>query len=314
MGFKRFGRTTRDHTISETIRPVFRFAPSPNGYLHLGHALSALINFELASRTGGRFLLRIEDTDIGRSRPEFVDAIYEDLSWLGLTWEEPVRQQSDHFADYDQALKRLVDEGLVYKSTCSRRDLNEARAAAQLRGVSWPVDPDGAPLPPPNERAVGRISSTPLWRGQRDYALRLHMDAALQLTSKGCAWRELASSGEILQQSSEPGAWGDIVLVGRDRPAAYHLAVVVDDALQGITHVVRGSDLYAATSVQCLLQQLLGLSTPVYHHHRLVLDEEQQKLSKSNQSTSLRELRQQGATPSTVRQMMGLGETDVPSI
>jgi glutamyl-Q tRNA(Asp) synthetase len=273
---------------------VFRFAPSPNGHLHLGHALSALLNHDMARAAGGRFLLRIEDIDASRCRPEFEAAILEDLAWLGLAWEEPVRRQSEHLDAYRAALGRLG--GLVYPSFESRGEI--ARLAVE-RGPDWPRDPDGAPLYPgrardvaPEERAR-RMEAEP-------YALRLDMAAALARVGP-LRWRE--GEGSV---AAQPEAWGDVVLARKDIPTSYHLSVVVDDALQGITHVVRGQDLYWSTSVHRLLQELLGLPAPTYHHHRLVLDDEGRKLSKSTRATALRELRAQGVTPRVIRSMVGL--------
>jgi glutamyl-Q tRNA(Asp) synthetase len=275
---------------------VFRFAPSPNGHLHLGHALSALLNHDMARAAGGRFLLRIEDIDASRCRPEFEAAILEDLAWLGLTWEEPVRRQSEHLDAYRAALGRLG--GLVYPSFESRGEI--ARLAVE-RGPDWPRDPDGAPLYPgrardvaPEERAR-RMEAEP-------YALRLDMAAALARVGP-LRWRE--GEGSV---AAQPEAWGDVVLARKDIPTSYHLSVVVDDALQGITHVVRGQDLYWSTSVHRLLQELLGLPAPTYHHHRLVLDDEGRKLSKSTRATALRELRAQGVTPRVIRSMVGFDD------
>jgi glutamyl-Q tRNA(Asp) synthetase len=273
---------------------VFRFAPSPNGHLHLGHALSALLNHDMARAAGGRFLLRIEDIDASRCRPEFETAILEDLAWLGLTWEEPVRRQSAHLDAYRAALARL--DGLVYPSFESRGEI--ARLAA-AHGPAWPSDPDGAPLYPGAARDIAseererRMVAEP-------YALRLDMAAALARIGP-LSWRE--GDGSV---AAQPEAWGDVVLARKDIPTSYHLSVVVDDALQGITHVVRGQDLYWATSVHRVLQELLGLPAPVYQHHRLILDDEGRKLSKSTQATALRELRAQGVAPAEIRGMVGL--------
>jgi glutamyl-Q tRNA(Asp) synthetase len=286
-------------------QPVLRFAPSPNGYLHLGHALSALVDFEMARALGGRFLLRIEDIDAARCRPEFEQAIYDDLAWLGIEWEHPVRRQSDHLDAYAQALAKLEAQGLVYPSFESRADI--ARHVAQHSGAPWPHDPDGSPLYPgmakqlaPDERARRIAAGEP-------YALRLDMDAALKRTG-ALTWVEIGADPKQDHETlmAEPQAWGDVVLARKDTPTSYHLSVAVDDALQGITHVVRGQDLYQATSVHRVLQTLLGLPPPLYHHHRLVLDAEGHKLSKSTQATALRELRQKGATPADIRRMIGL--------
>jgi glutamyl-Q tRNA(Asp) synthetase len=291
-------------------KPVFRFAPSPNGFLHLGHALSAMMNFDLARETGGRFLLRIEDIDAARCRPEYEAAIYEDLAWLGLTWEQPVRRQSEHLASYGAALTRLQQDGLVYPSFESRAEIAELVAQREAMGAAsgsrpWPRDPDGAPLYPGDARLlssaerVHRMAAEP-------YALRLDMAKAIAGVGP-LTWGEMGAgtrneAGEI---AAAPEAWGDVVLARKDIPTSYHLAVVVDDALQGITHVVRGRDLFAATAVHRLLQVLLGLPAPMYRHHRLILDAEGRKLSKSTPTTALHELRAQGLTPNDIRRKIG---------
>jgi glutamyl-Q tRNA(Asp) synthetase len=276
-------------------RRTFRFAPSPNGYLHLGHACSALLNFDLAQQCGGRFLLRIEDIDQGRARPEFEAAIYEDLAWLGLTWEPPVRRQSEHFEDYAEALAALDALGLLYACDCKRSDI--ARAAAERPG--WPRDPDGAPLYPRTCRAKGGVS---LRRPAREVlqaggiALRLDMAKAAALAGRSLSWRERGADGVERIVEAHPAQWGDVVLARKDTPASYHIAVVVDDALQGVTDVVRGADLYRATGLHRLLQRLLGLPEPLYRHHALLRDAAGGKLSKSGSSKPLRALRAEGMT------------------
>jgi glutamyl-Q tRNA(Asp) synthetase len=286
-------------------QPVFRFAPSPNGYLHLGHALSALIDFEMARALNGRFLLRIEDIDAARCRPEFEQAIYEDLAWLGIAWEEPVRRQSDHLAAYAQALARLEAQGLVYPSFESRAEI--ARHIAQHTGAPWPHDPDGSPLYPGTAKQLAPQERERRIAAGEPYALRLDMGAAIERTG-ALTWVETGADPKQDHETlmAEPQRWGDVVLARKDTPTSYHLSVVVDDALQGATHVVRGQDLYQATSVHRVLQTLLGLPAPLYHHHRLVLDAAGHKLSKSTQATALRELRQQGKTPADIRRMVGL--------
>ncbi len=279
--------------------PVFRFAPSPNGYLHLGHALSALLNAEMARASGGRLLLRIEDIDTSRCRPEYEAAIDDDLAWLGLSWEQPVRRQSEHFDDYRAALARLEAMGLIYPSFESRAEIAALVIHSQTQG-SWPRDPDGALLYPgaakslaPADRAARIASGAP-------FALRLDIAAAVQRVGP-LSWSEGGS-----EQVADPSAWGDVILARKDTPASYHLAVTVDDALQGVTDVVRGHDLFHATSVHRLLQALLGLPSPRYLHHRLLLDAEGRKLSKSTRATGLRELRAQGSTPADIRKAIGL--------
>lgn len=286
--------------------PVFRFAPSPNGFLHLGHARSALLNFDLARRSGGRLLLRIEDIDATRCRPDYEAAIYEDLAWLGVVWEQPVRRQSDHLALYREAADRLARDGLLYPAFESRAEI--ARLVQEKdRAGRWPRDPDGAPLypgaarqMPPAERARRLQSGAP-------YALRLDMAAALARTG-ALHWREEGAGpgGETGAVAARPEQWGDVILARKDTPTSYHLSVVVDDALQGVTHVVRGQDLFRATSVHRLLQELLGLPQPIYRHHPLVLDEDGRKLSKSTRATALRALRAAGTTAAEVRRLVGL--------
>jgi glutamyl-Q tRNA(Asp) synthetase len=281
--------------------PVFRFAPSSNGYLHLGHALSALTNFDMARAAGGRFLLRIEDIDTARCRPEFEAAICADLAWLGLAWEEPVPRQSEHMADYAAALEMLRGQGLVYPSFESRTEIARMVAAREREtGRAWPRDPDGAPLYPGSAGTMGEAERAHRIAAGESYALRLDMAAALARTGP-LAWCE--AGAEVM---AHPAAWGDVVLARKEMPTSYHLSVVVDDAAQGVTDVVRGQDLFAATSVHRLLQALLGLPAPAYVHHRLVLGPDGRKLSKSTQATALRALRVAGATPADIRRMVGL--------
>ena len=284
--------------------PVFRFAPSPNGHLHLGHALSALLNHDLARAAGGRMLLRIEDIDQARCRPEYEQAIYDDLAWLGIAWEQPVRRQSEHFDAYRDALAKLTEQGLVYPSFESRSEIT-ALIAERERERPWPRDPDGAPLYPGTSRALSEAERARRIDAGAPYALRLDMAAAIALAGR-LTWTETTPDGEPDTIIAGPAAWGDVVLARRETPTSYHLAVTVDDALQDITDVVRGQDLFAATAVHRLLQTLLGLPEPRYRHHRLIFDGDGRKLSKSSRSTGLRELRAQGMTPADIRRMVGL--------
>jgi glutamyl-Q tRNA(Asp) synthetase len=286
--------------------PVFRFAPSTNGYLHLGHALSALLNFDMARAAGGRLLLRIEDIDASRCRPEFEAAMYEDLAWLGIVWEEPVRRQSEHFADYHAALVKLQSLDLIYPSFESRAEISRLAAERDPRG-GRPRDPDGAPLYPGSAKHLSQAQRAQRIASGAPYALRLDMDAALA-GDRRLTWTETGSgpAGETEAVAAQPRAWGDVVLARKEVPTSYHIAVVVDDALQGVTDVVRGQDLFWSTSVHRVLQELLGLPTPIYHHHRLLLDGDRRKLSKSTQATAIRELRAQGITAADVRRMVGL--------
>jgi glutamyl-Q tRNA(Asp) synthetase len=286
-------------------RPVFRFAPSPNGYLHLGHALSALINADMAHAADGRLLLRIEDIDPTRCRPQYEAAIHEDLAWLGLAWEQPVRRQSEHFAAYREALDRLAAMGLVYPSFESRGDIARLIAAREQAGP-WPRDPDGVPLYPGTAK---ESSERERQRRMADepYALRLDMTATLARAGP-LHWTETGRgpNGETGRVPANAAQWGDVVLGRKDTPTSYHLAVVIDDALQGATDVVRGEDLFWATGVHRLLQQLLDLPAPTYHHHRLIRDADGRKLAKSTNATGLRELRARRATPADIRKLVGL--------
>jgi glutamyl-Q tRNA(Asp) synthetase len=286
--------------------PIFRFAPSPNGYLHLGHALSALLNAEMAHAAGGRLLLRIEDIDQARCRPEFEAAIYEDLAWLGIEWEQPVRRQSEHLEDYRAPLAKLDAMQLTFPSFESRAEI--ARLVGEREShARWPRDPDGAPLYPGAARQMPVAERADRIARGEPYAIRLDMTRALEWTG-ALRWSEsgAGSAGERGVVATAPEAWGDIVLARKDRPTSYHLSVVVDDAVQGVTHVVRGSDLFWSTSVHRVLQALLGLPAPAYHHHRLIFDDSGKKLSKSTHATALRELRTQGVTPGDIRHMVGL--------
>ncbi|MEA2794749.1 MAG: glutamyl-Q tRNA(Asp) synthetase [Bradyrhizobium sp.] len=286
--------------------PVFRFAPSPNGYLHLGHAYSALLNFDSARRAGGRLLLRIEDIDTARCKPEFETAIYQDLAWLGLTWETPVRRQSAHLADYRQAIDRLSAQGLVYPSFESRAEM--ARLVAQREAhAPWPRDPDGVPLYPGSAKSLSPDARARLLESDMPYALRLDMAAACARAG-ALGWIEHGEGpgSETGTVAARPQAWGDVILARKETPTSYHLSVTIDDALQGVTDVVRGQDLFWSTSVHRLLQRLLGLPQPAYRHHRLIHDGEGRKLSKSTQATGLRELRAAGATPADVHSLVGL--------
>lgn len=271
--------------------PVFRFAPSPNGYLHLGHALSALLNAEAARAVGGRLLLRIENIDAARCKSEYEQAIFEDLAWLGIGWAKPVRRQSEHLADYRAALDRLGAMGLMYPSFESRAEIAQGAHGR---------DPDGAPLYAGAARTLSAAERERRIAAGEPYALRLDMTAAQQHVGR-LMWDEGGTT-----VTANPAAWGDVVLARKDIPTSYHLSVVVDDALQGVTDVVRGRDLYESTAVHRLLQTLLGLPAPVYRHHRLVLDENGRKLSKSTRATALRALRTAGKTPADIRRMIGL--------
>ena len=285
---------------------VFRFAPSPNGFLHIGHAFSALLNAGMAHANRGQLLLRIEDIDTTRCRPQFEAAIYEDLAWLGIQWETPVRRQSEHLDEYRRVLRKLEAMDLIYPTFESRAEIARM-IASDAFGTSWPRDPDGAPIYPGNVDAVPVSERKRRMNAGEPYALRLDMRSAVQLVRQ-LSWTEsgagpAAETGVVV---ADPSIWGDVILARKETPTSYHLSVVVDDAAQGVTDVVRGLDLFHSTSVHRLLQVLLNLPEPQYHHHRLVLDPAGTKLSKSNQSTGLRELRAAGMTPAEIRRLVGL--------
>ncbi|MCE1235641.1 MAG: tRNA glutamyl-Q(34) synthetase GluQRS [Hyphomicrobiales bacterium] len=283
-------------------RPVFRFAPSPNGRLHLGHAFSAMLDHTLARAAGGRFLLRLEDVDVTRCRREWEDGIFEDLAWLGLDWDGEVRRQSAHFDAYAAALARLDAAGLLRPSHATRAEIRAAVARAEAEGRPWPRDPDGAPFPPDDDRHP---------RDDEPVARRLDMAAALSRVPP-LDWREAGEGpmGETGRVAARPADWGDPVLARKETPSSYHLAVVVDDAAQGVTHVVRGRDLFWSTSVHRVLQTLLGLPAPVYLHHDLVRDATGRKLSKSAADTALASLRADGLTPADIRRLIGWGAVE----
>ena len=287
-------------------RPVFRFAPSPNGELHLGHALSALLGFARAQAAGGRFLLRIEDIDVGRTRPEFVAGIFEDLRWLGLTWAEPVLLQSQRLPAYRAAARRLETMGLLYPCFASRAEIAAASSPASC-------DPDGVPLYPGLFRQAPAADIARRKADGEPFALRLDMARAVaaaktKLGGAALTFTELGEDGLAHTIAARPERWGDAIIARKEIATSYHLAVVIDDAWQGVTHVTRGRDLFAATDLQRLLQLLLDLPVPVYQHHRLITDAGGRKLAKSAGDTSLRQLRRQGLTATDVRRLVGLSE------
>jgi glutamyl-Q tRNA(Asp) synthetase len=285
-------------------RPVFRFAPSPNGRLHLGHALSALLNLKMARESGGRMLLRIEDIDRVRCTPKLEAMMLEDLRWIGFEWDEPPRRQSEHFDEYKAALDDLRRRGLVYPAFLTRSAIKGLTA----ENPGWPADPDGAPLYPLTERALSPLERDARIAAGEDFALRLDMDKAVEAAGGKLQWSEtgFGPDGETGIIPAQPRQWGDVILGRKNTPASYHLACIMDDALQGVTNVVRGADLFHATSVHRLLQALLGLPAPSYHHHRLILGADGRKLSKSRAGTALAALRESGATPADIRRMTGL--------
>lgn len=277
--------------------PVLRFAPSPNGRLHLGHAYSSLVTWQAASLLGGTALLRIEDIDAERSKPEFTAAILDDLHWLGLDWPEPVMRQSQRMEVYAEAGNQLRDQRLLYPCFCSRSDI-----AAAAEGT----DPDGAPLYPGTCRHLDRGEQ--IERLERGDPVQFRLDTESALERVGMLTFTVV--GPLITDRPQvryarPARWGDVVLQRKGTPTSYHLSVVVDDAAQGITHVTRGRDMEAATDIHVLLQMLLGLPSPIYHFHRLILDDAGKKLAKSKGSQSLADLRAQGWTPDDVRRAVG---------
>jgi glutamyl-Q tRNA(Asp) synthetase len=286
-------------------RTVVRFAPSPNGYLHLGHAYSALMNALVARETGGRMLLRMENIDTTRCRPEFETAIREDLGWLGISWEEPARRQSDHFSDYAEALERLERRGLVYPCFCSRGDI----MAAVAPRPSWPLDPDGTPLYPGTCKHMSASERTRRFASGERASYRLDMERAVSTAGTDLNWSEFRDGARRVEEQAAPTIWGDAVLSRKDIATSYHIAVVVDDAAQGVTDVVRGEDLFMATSLHRILQALLDLPPPNYRHHALLRDASGQKLSKSLRAKPLRTFRQDRYSVETVLSRIGLPKT-----
>lgn len=289
-----------------TIRT--RFAPSPTGPLHLGHAFSALVAYDMAHAAEGEFLLRIEDIDTSRARPAWEAQIYEDLQWLGLDWPRPVLRQSENMAAYESALDRLWQAGLLYPCSCNRRDILEAMSAPQ-EGATLPMGPDGLIYP-------GTCRDTPRAPGTdrpRDSALRLDMRRAVAQRLFAYTETGAGPGGETGLITVTPDQLiqhvGDVVLSRRDMGTSYHLSVVMDDAAQGITHVTRGADLFEATAIHVVLQDLLDLPTPLYHHHRLIRDEAGKRLAKRDDARALATYRDQDLQPADIRSMLGLPST-----
>ena len=273
---------------------ITRFAPSPTGPLHLGHAYSAMLAHYMAMAAGGTFLLRIEDIDQSRARPEWEARIYDDLRWLGLSWPEPVMRQSERMAAYEQVLDQLWRAGLLYPCTCTRRDIEEAASAPQEGAPMH--GPDGI-IYPGTCRSVSRTGPRPEGK-----ALRLDMARAARVVRYQDETEKAVVPEKFIRDI------GDVVLSRRDMGTSYHLSVVVDDAAQGITDVVRGADLAEATPIHVLLQKLLGLPTPTYHHHRLIRDENGKRLAKRDDARAIAKYRSEGATPDDIRRLVGLPE------
>ncbi len=275
-----------------TAPVVTRFAPSPTGLLHTGHAYSALFAYESARQSGGRFILRIEDLDFTRCRPEFEATIEEDLTWLGVTWERPVRRQSVHLSDFAAAANTLKQQGLLYPCFCTRKDIQQEINAAG----GAPHGPEG-PVYPGTCRQLSSAERDDRIAAGQSFALRLDLQNALRITGSDLKWRDLEKGW----QTAQPEIFGDIVLVRKDIGSSYHLAVVHDDALQDVTHVTRGMDLFSATHIQRVLQALLHLPTPEYHHHQLICDNTGKRLAKRDDAESLRSIRERGVTADELR-------------
>jgi glutamyl-Q tRNA(Asp) synthetase len=296
-------------TLAFGAEIVTRFAPSPTGFLHLGHAHSALLGHRTAREAGGRFLLRIEDIDRTRCKPEFEAAIVDDLHWLGLDWEEPVRRQSDHFAEYAAALRRLESAGLLYPCFCSRKDI--AAAASAPHGVP---SPDGVPsegesvIYPGTCRALDPVLAAERRAAGAPFALRLDVAEAARRAGPLTFIDAEPGGANPREIRAEPERFGDVVLGRRDTPASYHLCATLDDHIQGITLVIRGEDLRPATHLHRLLQAVLGLATPQYRHHVLLTNESGVRLSKRDGAMALRALRDRGTSANAVRKMAGFDD------
>ncbi|MAB75247.1 MAG: tRNA glutamyl-Q(34) synthetase GluQRS [Verrucomicrobiales bacterium] len=275
---------------------ITRFAPSPTGHLHKGHAWSALTAFENARQKGGKFLLRIEDIDFNRCKTTHSHQILEDLDWLGIEWEEPVRVQSEHIDQYSRAATELLERGLLYPCFCTRKDIQrEIKAAGQApQGSEGPLYPGTCKHLPSEERAKRIESGEP-------HALRLDLDKAMAEINSPLTWADTLHG----PQEARPEMLGDIVIVRKDIGTSYHLAVVFDDGLQQVTEIVRGVDLFDSTHIHCVLQKLLGLPTPTYHHHRLLTDENGNRLAKRDRSITLKSLRDAGITAKQLKKELG---------
>lgn len=294
--------------MAHAIFKRLRFAPSPNGYLHLGHAFSALLNQKIALQLDAELLLRMEDIDQTRVREEYVSAIYEDLIWLGLSWPEPIMLQSQRFEAYHAKLEWLIEEGFAYRAFLSRKEIkNYAVETNQKNSHDWPRDPDGAPLYPDLCKQQSRKLSDQRADDGEAFTWRLDMQKAISYINRELTWSEYDLNFTKTVIKADPSVWGDVIIARRDTPTSYHLSVVIDDATQDIDLVVRGMDLYHASSVHRLLQVLFDLPEPGYIHHKLILGKDGRKLSKSSQDTSIRSLRDdEGQTLSQIKQMLGL--------
>lgn len=277
---------------------VTRFAPSPTGYLHLGHVLAARYAHDAARESGGDFLVRLEDIDPVRCRPEFADAILEDLRWLGLNWDGPVRVQSQHMDDYQRALDHLRQQDLLYPCFCTRKDIKDEIA----RSADAPHGPDG-PLYGGRCRSLSKQERQQRINDGHPFALRLDMMRACNMVCTPLRWHDRRAGWT----EATPQLFGDVVLARKDCPTSYHLAVTVDDALQGVTLVTRGEDLFAASHLHCLLQHLLGLPQPDYAHHPLICGPDGKRLAKRDHAQTIRSLREAGQTPQQVLNSLDFG-------
>jgi len=284
--------------MNKTAPILTRFAPSPTGLLHLGHAYAALFAAQVAQKHGGAFLLRIEDIDVGRCRPEFEDSLYRDLAWLGLTWKMPVRRQSEHMIDYQTALDQLMGMELLYPCFCTRKEILCEIESAQGAPHLPPHGPDG-PIYPGTCRKLSHDARLQRIQDGLPFALRLDMASAIRRTGP-LVWTDL-EKGEVIAQ---PSLFGDVVLARKDTPTSYHLAVTMDDHIQGVRIVTRGMDLFPATHIHRLLQALLGLDTPDYYHHALLIMEDGRRMAKRNASKTLHALRQSGCTLSDIHTLI----------
>ncbi|MEZ5878940.1 MAG: tRNA glutamyl-Q(34) synthetase GluQRS [Tepidamorphaceae bacterium] len=302
---------TTFHADANSGQPGFRFAPSPTGTLHIGHAYSALLNQKLARESGGRLLQRIEDTDTTRCRPEFEQAILEDLDWLGIRFDAPPLRQSDHFPTYAKAADMLRGKGLLYPCFASRSQINEAVSGIEASGREWLRDPDGSPHYPGIWRDAAKEEVERRIAAGEPHAWRIDMARAMQgLSESRLAFEEYPdeTATQTVTRFRDPSVWGDFIIVRKDSPASFHLAGVIDEALQGITDVVRGQDLAQATGLHRVLQHHLGLKPPRYHHHGLIAGEDGEKLSKSRGSLGLSALREAGHTARDIKARLGFSD------
>lgn len=286
--------------MTQSDKVITRFAPSPSGLLHLGHAYSAKLNYDYAQQNGGEFLIRIEDIDHLRCKSEFEEALFEDLEWLGLSWTKPVRKQSEHFEDYADALSKLNEMGLLYPCFCTRRDIrNEIEESARAPHLGPKMGPEGIIYPGICKRMTNFEREQKL-KENVPHAMRLDLEKALALVNDPLYWTDIKSG----TQKADPALLGDVVLARKDFPTSYHLSVVVDDHIQGITHVIRGQDLYYASHFHRLLQFLLDLATPTYDHHPLLTTKDGNRLAKRDKSITIKSIRESGASPDQIEEMI----------